>query len=134
MKTIKSHRSVFYDVDDTLVIWNWKDFDPEGKDVFEITDQQSEITAKLLPHKRHIELLRQFKARGHTVVVWSQGGWSWAESIVKALGIEEAVDIVMSKPDWYVDDIPAAGFMGRNVYLHPTDPSKDNKRFDDPAD
>ena len=125
MKVIKSHRTIFYDVDDTLVIWNWKAVDPEGSGLIAIRDTQSNHTEHLLPHQRHIELLKQFKARGHTIVVWSQGGWQWAETVVRALGLEKLVDIVISKPDWYVDDLPASAFMGGNIYKHPTDPSKD---------
>jgi phosphoserine phosphatase len=127
VKTIKSHRIVYFDVDDTLVVWNWKELDPNCSILVSVSDPDSDFTAQLMPHQRHIELLKQFKARGHTVVVWSAGGWRWAESAVKALGIEDLIDYVMSKPDWYVDDLHASSFMGGNVYLHPTDPSKDNR-------
>ena len=129
MKVIKSHRIVFIDVDDTLVIWDWKDISPDGIGLITVSDPVSGFTQQLLPHERHINLLKQFKARGHTVVVWSQGGYSWADTVVKALGLEELVDVVMSKPDWYIDDIPAAAFMGKNVCLHPTDPTKDHGRY-----
>ena len=49
--------------------------------------------------------MREFKARGHYVIVWSQGGWEWAEAVVKALGLEDLVDEVKTKPQWMVDDI-----------------------------
>lgn len=129
MKVIKSHRTVFYDVDDTLVIWNWKEYDPEGKGLISITDPNDSVSVALLPHYRHIELMKQFKARGHTVVVWSQGGYAWAEAVVKALGIEYMVDVVMDKPTWYVDDLPAHAYMGNPTYLHPTDEEKDKRSF-----
>jgi hydroxymethylpyrimidine pyrophosphatase-like HAD family hydrolase len=86
MQVIKSHRIVYFDVDDTLVIWDWKSIDPEGKGLLQIADPNSSHMELVLPHERHIALLKQFKARGHTVVVWSQGGWDWASSVVKSLG------------------------------------------------
>jgi FMN phosphatase YigB (HAD superfamily) len=125
MKVIESHRTVFFDVDDTLVIWDWKEFSPDGSGLIQVKDPGSNHFELVLPHDRHIKLLKQFKARGHTVIVWSQGGWAWAESTVKALGLESLVDVVMSKPDWYVDDLPASAYMGNNIYKHPTDKNKD---------
>ena len=125
MNVVKSHKIVMFDVDDTLVIWDWKPINPEGVGLVEIKDPVSGFKELLMPHERHITLLKQFKTRGHTVVVWSQGGWSWAETVVKSLGIEDVVDVVMSKPDWYVDDMPASAYMGKNIYKDPVDPNKD---------
>lgn len=116
-----------FDVDDTLVIWDWKELDPEGIKLIKVEDPEGKCFQLVMPHDRHIELMKQFKARGHTVVVWSQGGWSWAESVVKALGVEHAVDIIMDKPNWYVDDLPSSAFMGSPIYLDPLDPSKDKR-------
>ena len=125
MKTITATRSVFFDVDDTLVIWDWKSINPEGIGLVKITDPDSGCSVLVHPHARHIELMRQFKARGHTVVVWSQGGSAWAESVCKALGIELLVDYVMDKPNWYVDDLNASVWMKAPIFLDPLDPKKD---------
>jgi FMN phosphatase YigB (HAD superfamily) len=127
MQTIKSHRIVMFDVDDTLVIWDWRSVDPEGKGLVSIENPEAKCSELVLPHYRHIELMRQFKARGHTVVVWSQGGWSWAESVVKSLGLQDIVDVVMDKPSWYVDDLPAEAFMRSPIYLDPLDSKKDKR-------
>jgi hypothetical protein len=137
MLVIKSSRIVFCDVDDTLVMWNWKDYSPDGVGLIGITDPNDNVTVAVLPHFRHIEMIKQFKARGHTIVVWSQGGWAWAESVVKTLGIEHMVDLVIDKPSWYIDDLPASAFMQNPTYLHPTDPSKDKSswiKFQDDKD
>jgi hypothetical protein len=115
------------DVDDTLVIWDWKPFDPEGTNLVSIANPEANCSELVMPHDRHIQLIRQFKARGHTIVVWSQGGWAWAESVVKTLGIENLVDLVMDKPNWYIDDLPSEAFMRLPIYLHPTDPTKDKR-------
>lgn len=125
MHVIQSHKRVNFDVDETLVIWDWRPVSPDGVGLIDIVDPISGHIEVVLPHQQHITLLKQFKARGHTVMVWSQGGWAWAESVVKALGIEDLVDYVDSKPDWYVDDLPASAFMGTNIYKHPTDKSQD---------
>jgi len=127
VQVIRSSRIVMIDVDDTLVIWDWKPFDPHGENLISIENPEAKCAELVMPHSRHIQLLRQFKARGHTVVVWSQGGFAWAESVVKALGIENLVDFVMDKPNWYIDDLPAEAFMRLPIYLHPTDPDKDKR-------
>jgi hypothetical protein len=127
MKVIKSSRIVMFDVDETLVIWDWRAIDPEGKNLISISNPAGACQELVMPHDRHITLMRQFKARGHTVVVWSQGGWAWSESVVKALGIEELVDLIIDKPSWYVDDLPSEVFMKSPIYLDPLDPLKDKK-------
>src|SRR5665213_647067 len=107
MHVVKSSRLVMFDVDDTLVIWDWKAINPEGIGLISIVDPNDSVAVLVQPHNRHIELMKQFKARGHTVVVWSQGGHAWAEAVCKTLGIENMVDFVMDKPNWYVDDLHA---------------------------
>lgn len=129
MKVIKSTKIIYCDVDETLVLWDWKQYDPDGKDLIEIKDIQSGYSEFLLPHFRHVEFLKQFKTRGHTIVVWSQGGAIWCETVVKALGLEDIVDICISKPDWYIDDMHASAYFGNNIYKHPTDPSKDKSSW-----
>lgn len=125
MKVVRATRSVWFDVDDTLVIWDWKSINPEGIGLVYVVDPNSGVSERVMPHYRHIELMRQFKARGHTVMVWSQGGHEWAEAVCKTLGIEMLVDYVMDKPNWYVDDLHATAWMKAPIYLDPTDPTKD---------
>jgi len=71
----------------------------------------------LTPHNGHIKILKDRKARGSFIVVWSAGGYAWANAVVKALGLEEYVDLVMTKPHAYVDDKQAAEIMGERIYL-----------------
>lgn len=125
MKTIRATRSVFFDVDDTLVLWDWRQYSPEGIGLIDIKSPNAGTTISVLPHYRHIELMKQFKVRGHTVVVWSQGGHEWAEAVVLALGLEDVVDLVMDKPNWYVDDLHANAWMKAPIFLDPTDEKKD---------
>lgn len=129
MKVIQSSRIVYVDVDDTLVIWDWKAIDPDGNNLIAVKDKGSGHTEYVMPHNRHIALMKQFKARGHTVVVWSQGGWAWAESVVRTLKLENIVDVVIDKPNWYIDDLPASAYMARNIYLDPMNPLKDKSAW-----
>lgn len=127
MKKLSATRSVWFDVDDTLVIWGWREVDPEGKGLVSIVNPDNGVAELVLPHFRHIELMRQFAARGHTVWVWSQGGADWAEAVCRVLGIENLVSYVVDKPNWYVDDLHASTWMRSPIYLDPTDPSKDSR-------
>lgn len=131
MKVIESSKIIYVDVDDTLVIWDWQQYTDNTDDLFYLKADDG-CTIAVLPHKRHIEMIDQFKMRGHTIVVWSQGGWAWAKKVVEALGIESKVDVVMSKPDWYVDDLASSAFMKKNIYLHPFDKAKDQTSFEIP--
>ena len=117
---------VFCDVDETLVMWT-----TPGKDdpnAVEITCPAStymvdgeewnstEWTQRCTIHTAHVERLIKHANRGHLVIVWSAGGADWAEAVVKSLGIEKYVTATMKKPDWYMDDLTAAEFMGDRIY------------------
>lgn len=104
---------VFFDVDDTLVMWEQPE-PPEG--YLKVVDPYDHFEAHLVPHKDHIRLLKRAKARNRAIVVWSHGGAKWAEKIVKALGLEKHVDLIMDKPEYYCDDhdIRSWGFI--NIY------------------
>ena len=122
MIVIPSKQIVYCDVDGTLVLWDPTPEQSEkfGIDItspcsFSIIDGEAiptgTWTARLVPHNVHIEQLKRFKMRGHTVVVWSAGGWDWCKVVVEALRIEPYVDLVISKPTWVMDDLPASEFM-----------------------
>ncbi len=113
MITIENERVIFFDVDDTLILW-------------EIIPGEETITFKcaftgdflqVIPHLQNITLLKEKHARGYTVVVWSQGGFAHAQAVVKALGLEQHVALCMNKPSCYVDDLDANAWMPKRVYL-----------------
>lgn len=114
MKVIENDNIVCFDVDETLVMWSW----PAEYDGQTIVFDNFGMAENLLPHYKHIELLKQFKVRGQYVVVWSQGGYRWAEEVVKKLGIEQYVDEVRCKPKWYVDDLPSSAWMEKRTYMN----------------
>lgn len=125
--------TVYCDVDDTLVKWGSPNSPEEEKNsvvvvvpahkythIIEETEQKYEniqYEQRVVLIKEHINQLKEHKRRGHVVVVWSAGGSEWAAAVVKAVGLESYVDVVISKPSWYIDDLPANEFMGKRVFL-----------------
>jgi hypothetical protein len=103
-----------YDVDETLVLW-FNDCDISKK--INIVCPYSGAATWLKPHHRHIDLLKKHHGRKNYIIVWSAGGVLWAEAVVKALGLEEYVDLVMTKPTKFVDDLPANEILGTHIYL-----------------
>jgi hypothetical protein len=115
MRVIKQESTVFIDCDDTLVMWGFAKYTP-GTIAIGCPYYDDQID-HLKPHKGHIKVLKDRKARGSFIVVWSAGGFAWAEAVVKALGLEEYVDLCMTKPHMYIDDKPAEKFMGEHLYI-----------------
>lgn len=138
MKVLECNQPTFFDVDDTLVKWDraqYSDIDKlhavaitcptsrQSKIIEQETGEEAKLenakgtwTEYLIPHRKHIEQLKLHKLRGHTIIVWSAGGWEWAEAVVRALKLEQYVDLVIEKPMWYYDDLTANEFMGKRIY------------------
>jgi len=133
MIVIPGNLTVYCDVDDTLCMWKPtpEQLEARGIEIFcpnsMITMEDGTVanaggwSAHIVPHRAHIEQLKKHKMRGHTVVVWSQGGFDWAEAAVKALKIEYLVDVVISKPMWLIDDIKPVEFMPDPLWLEDKD-------------
>lgn len=118
MKVIKNETVVTFDCDNTLLMWDKKHDQPgEGRE--EIADPYDHGKKLYLkPHKVHCRLLRQYKGRGFTVVVWSKAGYAWGEAVVKHLKLEDYVDYVMTKPDRHIDDATKIeDIIGNRVYF-----------------
>lgn len=119
MFVARSEHIITFDVDDTLILWGDKFFDPNDGPIRMVCPHDGAVTYHK-PHERHIGFLKKQHAKGYTVVVWSAGGTKWAESAVKALGIEDYVDIVMAKPVKWVDDLVDPNqVLGNHIYLEP---------------
>lgn len=117
MKVAPSEMSIFFDVDDTLIMWDDK-CHIGGDEYTSLTcPHDGRITFHKV-HYRHIEFLKKQKAKGYTVVVWSASGTKWAEMVVKELNLETYVDFVTSKPLKWVDDMPnPKHLVGSHIYL-----------------
>lgn len=116
MKIIENTNCVFFDCDDTLIMWDNKYKDEQKSNCVSVTDPICGFTELLVPHDQHIELLKDLKRGGKTIVVWSGGGWQWAKAVTEALLIQDYVDAVMEKPQSYVDDLHCIQFMGHRIY------------------
>ncbi len=104
---------VTYDCDDTLVMWH-KDI----KDV-NVNDPYGPVGSQiaLKKHNKHIKLLKNHKAQGYFIIVWSAAGKLWADAVVEALDLKDYVDLTLAKPVKYVDDLPASEILGSRIYL-----------------
>lgn len=130
MIVVPCKQTTYFDVDDTLIMWSATQQELDARGV-EITSPESVVffdgedeprsvgkfTQKVLPHRVHIEQMIKHKLRGHTIVVWSAGGWDWAEAAVRALGLEKYVDLVISKPTWTYDDKQPDDFIPKPYWM-----------------
>lgn len=111
MYYVQNELTVSYDVDSTLVF-----NDTAGSLVIDDPFEKGK-KIHLRPHRRHIKQLMNHKARGFHVTVWSQQGALWAKTIVEALELGAYVDVVITKPTCYVDDLPGDQILGTRIYL-----------------
>ena len=112
MTVIDNENVVMYDVDDTLVMWGTTSILNE-----EFICPYSNSVHHLLPNTKHIDLLKKHKGRGLCVIVWSAGGALWAKEVITKLKLESYVDLIITKPNKYVDDLQASEILGTRIYL-----------------
>lgn len=143
---MKCNQPTYFDVDDTLVMWRrGKPGDPDvvavtcppgrhkraaedmGWEVEEMEFSTGEWTEYLVPHKGNIEAMKRHKARGHTIIVWSAGGWEWAHAAVVALGLQQYVDLILEKPRWAYDDLPPNEYMPKSQWVEDVGDGRDEK-------
>jgi hypothetical protein len=104
-------RSIFSDVDDTLIKW------PQPGTSFKDHPDAIELnmlgggTMWVIPMLENINALKKFYETGYEVVVWSMSSKQWADVVVDKLGLREWVDYCVSKPDFYLDDYEVTHFM-----------------------
>lgn len=116
MKVIKNEKTVFIDVDDTLVMHR----DPKSEGIkIDVYDALSKRHIRLIANLPMIRLLKEEKHRGSHVVVWSRGGYEWAANVIRALELVKYVDEVMSKPMAYFDDKSIEEWLPYRVYMTP---------------
>ena len=114
MYVLRDKKSVVaFDVDDTLIMW-----DKVSDNMVTVTlPGEDGFTETFAVHTSHVQMLKDFKKTcRYTVVVWSQSGHDWAEAVVRALDLEDHVDLVMSKPSRHVDDLTSNHWLGQHIY------------------
>lgn len=104
--------TIFYDVDDTLVMWN-KPVTEES-----INCILNGITYSVLPNWKHIDLLKKHWKEGYKIVVWSGSGEDWVTEVLLKLDLNEFVDVRLSKPSYYVDDLECQQFMYKQKRIY----------------
>lgn len=108
---------VLVDTDNTIAKWSKKHNIP-GEGRIEFICPYSKEKIYLKPHLVHLRLIKQYKSRGYGVIVASKAGYAWSKEVVEKLGIEEYVDLIMTKPDKWVDDSDKAeDVIGCRVFL-----------------
>tara|TARA_R110000868_G_C10973188_1_gene771516 strand:- start:56241 stop:56672 length:432 start_codon:yes stop_codon:yes gene_type:complete len=115
---VKCGPTAYFDVDDTLVMWDM----PEGIDLQNdsqvVTVECRGRESYVYRNRYNIDLLIKMASRGHAIVVWSAGGADWAEAVVKALHLENIVDVVTGKATYYIDDLAdPAKVLGKHGYF-----------------
>ncbi len=119
-------KTIYFDVDETLIMW-------EGDDVTQAYFDNEKITGTMAPpwgsdiiyidkisykkHVYHINRLIHHSITGDKVIVWSAGGEKWAKRVVRALKIEKYVNVILSKPDFYYDDVELKDFKSGRMYF-----------------
>lgn len=99
MKLNKNENISYFDIDDTLAMW---DADPKIGQV--LTLDFYGIQKEVRVNRSHVEFLKSLKARGHYIIVHSGNGWKWAETVVKAFELNDYVDEVQTKGCKFIDD------------------------------
>ena len=77
-------------------------------------------------NKNMVRLVKEEHHRGATIIVWSRGGYEWAADVITALGLQDYVHTVMSKPLVYFDDKPVTEWLTDRVYIGPDANYKSN--------
>lgn len=117
MITIKIEAIRPFDVDSTLVYPNAPG--TENMPTVDVLDPVSNEKILLRYNPNMARLLQEEHQRKSFVIVWSRSGWEWAHNCVVALGLEEYVDQVMSKPTAYFDDSPVEQWLKDRVFIEP---------------
>ena len=103
-------RSIFFDVDDTLVMWPKENEDfNNDKDAILISYQGFNFYLK--PNKKHIDEIKEKYKEGYELCVWSYGTKEWAYKVLETLNLLSYIDQILSKPDLYYDDKEASDFL-----------------------
>lgn len=92
---IGNENVVFFDVDETLIMWKGVDWTPN----------QANINALIREHKR-----------GKFIIVWSRAGGYAAAIAVQQLKLNQYVGLTMAKPNRIIDDKDPSEWMEVSYY------------------
>lgn len=109
MKVMADNATVYFDMDETLVELVYGVGEPTEDDEL-VVEHYGKV--KIIPQYETIEALKRHKEQGATIVVWHHGGTTWPKKVLKLLKLEKYVDLVVSKPSIYYDDMPPEFILG----------------------
>lgn len=118
MRIIRNEKTVFCDIDETLIHHIQQSLIGH-KDEILVPDTIRGGNIKVLKNNNNIRLLEEEHFRGSHIVVWSRGGWQWAEAVINALDLASKVDDIMTKPLVYIDDKDVSEWLPYRIYLKP---------------
>lgn len=110
---IKNEQIVCTDIDGTLVT----KVDKKSPDTIKLKNPYSKTSGHYKKHNAHIELIKQYRGRKNFIIAWSAGGVLWTQTVIKALELEKYVDLILTKPGKYVDDLDCSAWMGTRIFL-----------------
>lgn len=121
------------DIDDTLLLWDVP-VGTENTNSVEFIEPNCGQSIHVVINDNNIRLLKEKKARGCYIVLWSQGGFKYCRAVRDALKLYDHVDLVMTKPVGLIDDLPPSAWLPNPVnipytknYKKPKPTSKDVK-------
>ena len=106
MKTYLPEKSVYYDIDETLLLWTFEKTEENAHKAI-IVDGVA-----VLPNEPMIASLKRNKVRGFGIVVWTHSSASWAKKAIRLLKLDDYVDFITHKPCKYYDDMRCDEWMG----------------------
>jgi hypothetical protein len=118
MRIIKSENIKPFDIDNTLIL----PIDPSKVSTGRIVDVYDAITKRFIRmqvHEPNVRLLIEEAHRGAYIIVWSRSGYEWAANVIRALDLVPQVNLVLSKPLVYFDDMDVSQWLKDRVYLTP---------------
>ncbi len=70
------------------------------------------------PIYKNIEFIKSLKTRGYYLIVHSNNGYQWAETVCIALGLDSIIDEVYTKPAKVIDDEPVNSWIPYTIDLN----------------
>ena len=117
MRVIKNERIIPTDIDETLIMHDITNASNDAL-IVEIIDPYAPNTRiQMRVNEPMVKILKDEKVRGSYIIAWSKAGYQWAEAVIRALGLESFVDLIMTKPIAYMDDTPVEHWLKDRIYI-----------------
>ena len=122
-KVIRNRTVRPFDIDGTMIVPPLELLSPMNVRILDPVNADHYINMR--KNEAMIRLMREEKHRGSYILVWSRGGYEWAEAVIKALDLYDIVDIIMDKPMAYFDDQDVSTWLKDRVFIGPDEKYKE---------